>query len=32
MNTPRWTYPIDYKSEQNIILDADLSDWSDAFF
>lgn len=32
MNTPRWTYPIDYKSEQNIVLDADLSDWSDAFF
>ena len=32
MNTPRWTYPIDYKSEQNIVLDADLSDWNDAFF
>ena len=32
MNTPRWTYPIDYKSEQNVELDADLSDWNDAYF
>jgi hypothetical protein len=32
MNTPRWTYLIDYKAEQNVVLDADLSDWSDAFF
>lgn len=32
MNTPRFTYPIDYKSEQNIVLDADLSDWDDAYF
>jgi hypothetical protein len=32
LNTPRWTYPIDYKTEQNVELDADLSDWNDAFF
>lgn len=31
-NTPRWTYLIDYKPEQNVTLDGDLSDWSDAAF
>lgn len=31
-NVPRWTYPIDYKSEQNVTIDADLSDWADASF
>ena len=31
-NVPRWTMPIDYKAEQNVTIDADLSDWSDAYF
>lgn len=31
-NTPRWTYAIDYKDEQEITIDADLSDWYDAHF
>lgn len=31
-NTPRWTYSIDYKPTQDIMIDADLSDWHDAHF
>ena len=31
-NTPRWTYFIDYKEEQDITIDADLSDWDNAHF
>lgn len=31
-NTPRWTYLIDYAETQNVVLDANLSDWKDASF
>jgi len=31
-NTPRWTYPIDFKDQQDLTIDADLSDWFDAPF
>lgn len=31
-NTPRRTYSIDYKEDQDVEIDADLSDWLDAPF
>lgn len=30
--SPRWTYPVDYKPVQEMLIDGDLTDWEDAAF